>query len=137
MAQTTCEMMWFYFFLSEFGFSVDVPMSIHCDNQTVIFITNNLIFYERTKHIEVDCHYILDMMMKWVISTPYTQSSDQLVDIFTKGLSVEFFESLCNKLGMIDIYVLTWGGVLDLLLLDLLCLCGLMDYWISIYLITL
>ena len=43
--------------------------------------------------------------MKKIISTPYNQSSEQLADIFTKGLSVGVFESLCTKLGMIDMYV--------------------------------
>ena len=42
--------------------------------------------------------------MKEVISTSYTHSSDQLADIVTKELSVEYFESLYNKLGIIDIY---------------------------------
>ena len=47
------------------------------------------------------------MMMKEIISTPNKQFSNQLAYIFTKGLSVGFFESFCNKLDMIDIYVPT------------------------------
>ena len=74
MMQTACEMIWLRSLLSEFGFSVDVPMPMHCDNQAAIFIANNPTFHERTKHKEVDCHYVRDMVMKGVISTPYTQS---------------------------------------------------------------
>ena len=75
------------------------------DNQETIFIAHNHVFYEQTKHIKVDCHYIRDTVMRGIISTPYTPSSEQWADIFTKRLSVGVFESLCNKLGIIDIYV--------------------------------
>ena len=91
MAQTTCKMMWIRSLLLELGFTVEMPLSMHCDNQAAIFIANNPTFHERTKHIEVDCHYVRDMVMKGVISTSYTQSSEQLTDIFTKGLSVGVF----------------------------------------------
>ena len=75
MAQTTCEMMWIRSLLLEFGFTIEMPIPMHCDNQAAIFITNNSTFHERTKHIEVDCYYVRDIVMKGVISTSYTQSS--------------------------------------------------------------
>ena len=60
----------------EFGFAVKTPMPIHCDNQAAIFIANNLTFYKWTKHIEVDCHYMCDIVMEGIIATPYTPSFD-------------------------------------------------------------
>lgn len=104
MAQIVCDMMWLRSMLTEFGFRMEVPMPMHCDNQATIFIANNSTFHEHTKHIEVDCHYIREMVLTGIIDTPYTQSSKQLADIFTKVLSVGVFESLYNKLGMINIY---------------------------------
>ena len=76
MALTACKMMSIRSLLLELGFTVEMPISMHCYKQAAIFITNNLIFHERTKHIEVDCHYVRDMVMKGVISTSYTQSSE-------------------------------------------------------------
>ena len=60
-------------------------MPMHYDNKTTIFIARNLDFHERTKHIEIDYHFISDKMMMRVISTPHVSSSDQLADIFTKS----------------------------------------------------
>src|SRR3954467_6145185 len=104
MAHAASEMIWIKSFLMTLGFQVSTPMKMFCDNQEAIFIANNPTFQERTKHVDIDCHFIRDMVLKGIISTPFTKSSDQLVDIFTKGLSVEIHTTLCNKLDMYDMY---------------------------------
>ena len=58
MALAGCEMLWLRSLLTELSVHVDLPMAMYCDNEAAIFIANNPIFHERTKHIEVDCHYI-------------------------------------------------------------------------------
>ena len=60
MTQTTCEIIWLKSLLTELGILVHIPMPMHCDNQVAIFIANNPVFHERTKHIEIDYHYIRD-----------------------------------------------------------------------------
>ena len=66
IAQTASEIVWLRLLLSEFGFSVQTSMLMHCDNQTVIVIANNLAFHERTKHIEVNCHFIRNLEPVWL-----------------------------------------------------------------------
>ena len=56
MAHTSCELMWIKHLLKELRFVVNLPMTMHCDNQATIYISSNPVFHERTKHIEVDCH---------------------------------------------------------------------------------
>ena len=68
--------------LTKLGFTVQSPMYMHCDDQAVIFIANNPTFHERTKHIEIDYHFVRDTVMKGIISTYYTPSSEQLVDFY-------------------------------------------------------
>ena len=104
MAHTACEMMWVNSLLRELGISYSKPMVMHCDNQSAIYTANNPVFHERTKHIEVDCHFIRDADLSGKIVTPHTISENQLADISTKALGSTRFSSLCTKLGMFDIY---------------------------------
>ncbi|KAL0370902.1 UNVERIFIED_CONTAM: Retrovirus-related Pol polyprotein from transposon RE2 [Sesamum angustifolium] len=104
MAHTTSEILWLKNLLKELGFMYDDPVPMHCDNQAAIHIASNPIFHERTKHIEVDCHFVREAVMSREICTPFTHSSEQRADIFTKALGGKPFDVLCNKLGMIDIF---------------------------------
>ena len=58
MAHTATELTWLQHFLQEIGFSTPTPIQLSCDNQAAIHIASNPVFHERTKHIEVDCHYV-------------------------------------------------------------------------------
>ena len=58
MALATCEFIWLKHLLRELRFGKDEQMKLVCDNQAALHIASNPVFHERTKHIEVDCHFI-------------------------------------------------------------------------------
>jgi len=91
MAYTVCEMIWLKNLLTEFGFKQLGPMLMYCDNQLAIYFAQNHVFHERTKHIELDCHLVIDAWTNKAVSLSFTLSSKQLADLFTKAASSHVF----------------------------------------------
>ena len=58
MNSVTCELIWFKQILREVQFGEVTKMTLICDNKIVLRISSNHVFHERTKHIEIDCHFI-------------------------------------------------------------------------------
>jgi hypothetical protein len=86
MSNTTSELTWLQHFLQEITFAAPIPILLFCDNQAAIHIASNSVFHERTKHIEVNCHFARDKILSEDIFTPFMKSGDQLADMFTKPL---------------------------------------------------
>ena len=102
MSSACSEILWLRGLLSELGFSQTQPTPLHADNTSAIRITENPVFHERTKHIEVDCHFIRDEYDRKVITLPHISTEFQLADIFTKGLPRPRHEFLVRKLLLVD-----------------------------------
>ncbi|KAF3633189.1 Omega-amidase NIT2 [Capsicum annuum] len=104
MTAATCELVWIKQLLRELKFEETGKMKLVCDNQTALHIASNPVFHEKTKHIEIDCHFVREKILSGDIVTKFVKSSDQLADIFTKSLTSPCINYICNKLGTYDLY---------------------------------
>ena len=104
LALGVSEAMWIWKLMSELQLLKDGPVMLYCDNKAAIDIANNPVQYDRMKHIEIDRHLIREKIDAGIICLPFVKSSDQLVDVLTKGLSPGPFIGITSKLGMCNIY---------------------------------
>ena len=106
MALATCELIWLKYLLQELRFGKDEQMKLICDNQAILHISSNPGFHERTKHIEVDCHFIREKIASGCMTTSFVNSNDQLAYIFTKSLRGLRIKYIYDKLSAFDLYAL-------------------------------
>jgi hypothetical protein len=96
------EAVWLRKLLSDL-FSADLePTVIHCDNHSCIKVSENLVFHDRAKHIEMRYHYVSDMVQKNILSIQYVPTAEQTADILTKPLSLTKFVYFRDKLGVAE-----------------------------------
>lgn len=64
MAHALCELTWIRNLMNEMGIGVKDSMTMYCNNQVAIRMCSNPIFHKRIKHIEIDCHFTRNTIMK-------------------------------------------------------------------------
>jgi hypothetical protein len=74
---------------------------ILCDNQSCIKMTENPVFHDRSKHIEIRCHFIRDMVQRGALKLQYISTDEQVANVMTKPLSHVKFEHFRDKLGIV------------------------------------
>ncbi|RVW95281.1 Retrovirus-related Pol polyprotein from transposon RE1 [Vitis vinifera] len=104
MAHGICEGMWLQRILKELGIISNSTMTVLCDNKATISIAKNPVQHDRTKHVEIDRHFIKEKLEGGTIRLVYIPSSRQTADILTKALPKATNENMKSKLGMLDIY---------------------------------
>jgi hypothetical protein len=72
-----------------------------CDNVSALALASNPIYHARTKHIEVDYHFVHENVVNRDIVVKFISTGDQIADIFTKGLSSSRFAYLLSKLMVV------------------------------------
>ena len=103
IAKGLCELLWLKISLDDLIIKWDDPMKLYCD-KSAINIAHNPIQHDKTKHIEVDRHFIKEKLKEGVVCMSYVPSEHQLANILTKELNSSMFHDLVFKLGMEDIY---------------------------------
>lgn len=104
MAMTTSELVWLKQLLQDFDVKITDSALLFCDNDAAVQIATNPTFHERTKHIEVDCHFIREKVVNKTIKLLPFRSAMQLADMFTKSLPASKLLPFMVKMGLKNIY---------------------------------
>jgi len=106
MALATSEIVRIKQLLQELKFCENEQMKLYCDNHATFHIASNLVFHERTKHIQIDCHFVREKILSKDLITEFVSSNEQLANMFTKSLRGATIQFICSKLGAYDLYAL-------------------------------
>ena len=98
LASTTAELYWLRMLLRDFGIFLPQPPLLWCDNVSALAIASNPVFHARTKHIEVDCHFVHEKVLRCDSLVKFISTHDQLADLYNKGLPSPRFNWLTSKL---------------------------------------
>lgn len=101
------ELIWIRDIQTEMSFVRKALMRLYYDNLLAIYTVQNSDFHERTKYIEVDGHVVREKYDAVMIEPKHLCFSNQLADLLTKSLGRSLCSSICEKLGMYDIYTPT------------------------------
>jgi len=101
-SQAACEAIWMRKILvGLFGQMMD-PTMIYCDNQSCIKLSENPVFHDRSKHIDIRYHHLRDCVVKRIMMLQYISTEEQDADILTKALSKGKFEFHRDRIGVAD-----------------------------------
>ena len=98
LATGVAELAWLRQVLCDLGIFLPSAPAIWCDNTSAIALASNLVFHSRTKHIEVDYHFVRERVVRGDLHLHFISTEDQLADLFTKPLSTPRFLKLTSKL---------------------------------------
>nr|GEU76496.1 ribonuclease H-like domain-containing protein [Tanacetum cinerariifolium] len=100
VANVVAETAWLHNLLRELHSPLSSTTLVYCDNDSVVYQFDNPVQYQLTKHIEIDIHFVHDMVQTGHIRVLHVPSRYQYADIFTKGLPTALFEDFRSSLSV-------------------------------------
>ncbi|KAL3846245.1 hypothetical protein ACJIZ3_003648 [Penstemon smallii] len=101
LAIATCEILWLQSLLRDLRIFSSSPPVLYCDNLGATYLSKNPIMHSRTKHVDIDYHFVRDRVQTKALQVSFLSSKDQLADIFTKPLSIPRFTTLKTSLTVL------------------------------------
>ena len=111
VAHTVAETIWLRQLLTELHHPVQQATIVYCDNISAVYMSGNPVQHRRTKHIEIDIHFVREKMALGQVRVLHVPTTAQFADIFTKALGTAPFCDIRSSLNVVDHTVDTTGGV--------------------------
>jgi hypothetical protein len=83
---------------------------VYCDNVSIVYLSTNPVQHQRTKHIEIDLHFVRERVAAGAVRVLHVPTSSQFADIFTKGLPSTVFAEFQSSMNVRSADVPTAGG---------------------------
>jgi hypothetical protein len=99
--QCCAQLLWMRQTLRDFGYNLS-KFPLLCDNESAICMADNLVEHSRTKHIDIQHHFLRDHQQKGDIKVYHISTENQLADIVTKQLDEKTFCRLRSELNVLD-----------------------------------
>ncbi|CAH9069056.1 unnamed protein product [Cuscuta europaea] len=107
------EIVWVTHLLRELHILPPDRPTLLCDNQSAIFLSQNPVSHKRAKHIDIDYHFVRELVSSGKLYTRFLPTKLQLADIFIKSLPRPLFETFRSKLRVGPPPIRLRGGVND------------------------
>ena len=112
--QCTKEGIWLRQLMADVGCVQEEATTIMCDNQGSIALGRNPKHHSRTKHIDVQHHFIREKMEEEVINLRYCPTQDMVADVLTKALAKDRHVMLCKAMRLVSFDTTQSGSVEDI-----------------------
>jgi hypothetical protein len=100
LANATAEVIWVQSLLGELGIKERKIPCLWCDNLGATYLSTNPVFHTRTKHIEIDYHFVRERVANRQLQIRFIHSGDQVADGFTKALPTRSLEEFKRNLNL-------------------------------------
>jgi histone deacetylase 1/2 len=101
LANATAEMVWVEALLKELGIKLRCPPRLWRDNLRATYLSVNLVFHARAKHIKIYFHFVREKVAWRQLEIRFVSTKDQIADGFTKALGTRLFEQFRDNLNLI------------------------------------
>ena len=100
MANGVAEASWLRQLLQELHAPLCCATLIYCDNISAVYMSSNPVQHQRTKHIEIDLHFVRERVAVGDVRVLHVPASSQYADVFTKGLPSSVFAEFRSSLNV-------------------------------------
>jgi len=121
VANAVAEATWLRQLLSELHTPLRKTTLVYCDNISAVYMSSNPVQHQRTKHVEIDLHFVRERVALGDVRVLHVPTTSQFTDIFTKGLPSSVFTEFRSSLNVRSPDDLTAGGRVRQILYILVC----------------